>query len=68
MKIVDLSHGIKEGVPTYYGGSSPVFEWNATFETRDRTSSRIKMSTHTGTHVDAPLHFIRGGHRLMKSH
>lgn len=27
----------------------------------DLVLSSIKMSVHTGTHVDAPLHFLRGG-------
>lgn len=61
MRLIDLTHTILEGIPTYQGGSPPHFEWNATFEASGRTSTRLNMSTHTGTHIDAPLHFIHGG-------
>lgn len=61
MKLVDLTHPIRSGVPSYTGGSAPEFTPRATFETKGRMSTTIAMGTHTGTHVDAPLHFIFGG-------
>jgi arylformamidase len=30
------------------------------------TLSRIRMGLHTGTHVDAPLHFVRGGRTVAE--
>lgn len=32
----------------------------------DSTFSRIHMGLHTGTHVDAPLHFVRGGATILE--
>jgi arylformamidase len=61
MKLIDLSHPLIDGLGAYPGGSAPEFTWHSTFETKGRTSSIVKISTHSGTHVDAPLHFIPGG-------
>ena len=66
MKIIDLSHPVREGVAPYPGGPPPEFIWRSTFESKGRTSSQFCMSTHTGTHVDAPLHFIPDGKSLDK--
>ena len=46
---------------TYWGGSVTNFSWSASFDSSDRCSSRLEMSAHTATHIDAPLHFIPGG-------
>jgi arylformamidase len=61
MRFVDLTHPIQDGIATYPGSLPPRFEWHSTFETKRRLSSYFTISTHTGTHVDAPLHFIPGG-------
>jgi arylformamidase len=61
MNLIDLSHPLINGLGSYPGGSAPEFTWHSTFETNGRTSSIVKLSTHSGTHVDAPLHFIPGG-------
>jgi arylformamidase len=61
MNLIDLTHPLVNGQSAYPGASTPVFTWHSTFESKGRTSSNINMSTHSGTHVDAPLHFIPGG-------
>ncbi len=61
MNIVDLSHTVKSGVATYHGGMLPEFIARSTFETKGRVTSAIRMGIHTGTHLDAPLHFIPDG-------
>jgi arylformamidase len=57
----DLTHLIFEGMPTYPGEPRP--EFSAHFKLkRDRVNvTRLTMSSHTGTHVDAPKHFIANG-------
>jgi len=61
MKTIDLSHSIEDQMATYWGGSKTSFTWSSNFDRKDYASSRLEMSSHTGTHVDAPLHFIPGG-------
>ena len=57
----DLTHLIFEGMPTYPGEPKP--EFSAHFKLkRDKVNvTRLTMSSHTGTHVDAPKHFISNG-------
>ena len=63
-QIVDLSNPIEDEIPTY-----PRFP-NVSIETTDFaardgfTMERVEMNSHTGTHVDAPLHFIPEGKTL----
>lgn len=61
MNIVDLSHPVRNGVATYQGGMQPEFIARSTFETKGRVTSAIRLGIHTGTHLDAPLHFIPHG-------
>lgn len=62
-RFVDLSILLHEGMATYPVHWSPPFE--ATRVGRHgiegRESRRLTLGTHTGTHVDAPRHFIPGG-------
>ena len=62
MKIIDLSILLRKGSLSLVPGH-PDFELeDFHFHDRDfRSNSFLKMSTHTGTHVDAPYHFIRDG-------
>ncbi|MDR1377617.1 MAG: cyclase family protein [Synergistaceae bacterium] len=61
-RIVDLSYTLEEGMPVWptqarYGGT--LYE---SYDYGDEgLHSRIVMSEHTGTHIDAPKHFMRGG-------
>ncbi len=62
VKIVDLSYTLEEGMPawpTQARYSATVYE---SYDYGDvAVHSGICMSEHTGTHIDAPKHFIRGG-------
>jgi arylformamidase len=60
MNLIDLTHTLVNGRGAYPGASTPEFSWHSTFESKGRTSSLIRLSTHNGTHIDAPLHFIQG--------
>ncbi|KAJ7270128.1 putative cyclase [Mycena haematopus] len=61
MGIVDLSHSLKPGMQIYPG--DPVFCSScATTIPKDGYAVRsLSMGSHTGTHVDAPSHFIADG-------
>lgn len=61
-KLLDVSVPLRPGLPTYPG--NPPFELQPIKRIADGGSSnvsRLVMGTHTGTHVDAPKHFIDAG-------
>jgi kynurenine formamidase len=62
-RIVDLSYLLHDGMTTYPVHWSPPFEivQLGRHGIEGRESRKITMGTHTGTHVDAPRHFIPGG-------
>lgn len=65
-RIIDLTFPIHEGMTTF-----PV-PWHPTVEVsilgrhgiERRETRKITLGTHTGTHCDAPLHFIPGGNTV----
>lgn len=64
MKIVDLTHLIKEGMPVFPGTESPVLEAANTLERDGFREKKLHMYSHTGTHMDAPAHMIASGWTL----
>jgi arylformamidase len=62
MEIFDISVPIRPGMITYPGDPKVQMERVASIEHGDVANlSRLDFGLHTGTHVDAPLHFIDGG-------
>ncbi len=57
MNWVDVSTPIFSGMPNYPGDPRVVVEQSVD---RDCSVTSLAMSAHTGTHMDAPLHFIPG--------
>ena len=57
---VDLSHSLHEEMTTFPSPNHPRLELTelARHETEGRATRRLVIGTHTGTHVDAPLHFL----------
>jgi arylformamidase len=62
-RIVDLSYPLHDGMTTYPVHWSPPFEMIqlGRHGIEGRESRKITMGTHTGTHVDAPRHFVPNG-------
>jgi kynurenine formamidase len=62
-RIIDLSHPIHDGMPTFPVAWHPYVEVTqlGRHGIEARETRKIVLGTHTGTHVDAPLHFIPGG-------
>jgi arylformamidase len=60
-KAVDLTHNLQNGMHVYPGDPSPSFETYKSLEKDGVNLTRIVMGSHTGTHLDAPKHFIQGG-------
>ena len=64
MKIIDLSHIIKEEMPVFPGTDKPILEEANTIEKDGFKETLIKMYSHTGTHIDAPAHMLTEGLHL----
>jgi kynurenine formamidase len=61
MEIIDLSHVIEEGMSVYPGDPPPGIRSIATLNQEGFSEKELLMSTHTGTHIDAPAHLLTGG-------
>lgn len=62
--IVDLTHMIEAGMPVY-PGDPEVTQESASTMTRDGCRvARLTLSSHTGTHMDAPAHILSQGATL----
>jgi arylformamidase len=63
--IQDVSAVLGPGTPVWPGDPALTIEVQSHLDRGDSaTVHRVLCSTHTGTHVDAPAHFIRGGGSL----
>ncbi len=66
ISIVDLTMMIEEGMQTYPAHWHPMVEITqlGRYGTENRESRKIVLGTHTGTHCDAPRHFIPDGETI----
>lgn len=60
MQIIDLSHEISEQMTVFGGMEKPEITRKYTVEKDGFKLHELKISSHTGTHVDAPAHMIVG--------
>ncbi len=63
-RIVDLSHRVDEHTQVYPGDPRPRFEPVATIATEGANVLSVHLGSHSGTHVDAPYHFVERGERI----
>jgi arylformamidase len=62
---IDISVPLRSGMVTWPGDPEVRIERILDIEKGDEVNlSRLDMGAHTGTHMDAPLHFIRNGKSL----
>lgn len=65
MKIYDISVPIRANMPVYEGDPGVKIEaWSAFAKGDSSNVSMLNFGAHTGTHVDAPAHFIEGARRI----
>lgn len=60
-KVKDLTHTISDGFPTYFGVPGIDMEAGNVFDEDGFNTFIWHLSEHTGTHMDAPLHFTKDG-------
>jgi len=62
MKIYDISLPITSTMPVWPGDPPVEMKKLSSLENGDYANvTQLQMSVHTGTHIDAPSHFIRDG-------
>ena len=66
MKVIDLTHTIKTGMPVFPGTEPPKLDAASTFEKDGFRETLLTMYSHTGTHMDAPAHVREDGITLDK--
>src|SRR3989338_6342700 len=64
MKIIDLTHTFTEDMPVYPGDPKSTLKQIATLNKDGYNDHKIETVMHVGTHMDAPLHMIKGGKRI----
>lgn len=61
MRIHDLTRPISPGMPVYPGDPEVDFRREADLDRDGYRLASVRLGTHTGTHVDAPAHFLAQG-------
>lgn len=60
-KVVDLTHAYDDKFPTFDGNPGIIYEPAVEFDKSGYQLWKISIFEHTGTHIDAPLHFSKDG-------
>lgn len=64
MKPIDLSLTISESIPSFPGSPTPQFiDWSD-IDHDGYNLELLFLSSHTGTHLDAPYHFVKNGLKI----
>ena len=63
-EIVDLSHPLQNGMPVYPGDPVARIHPATTIGEHGYNVLNVRMGSQTGTHVDAPYHFLEEGARI----
>ena len=65
MQIYDITVPIRPGMPIYEGDPAvDIAAWSALRKGDSANVSFLHFGAHTGTHVDAPAHFIEGARKI----
>ena len=64
MKIIDLSHTIHDEIQIYPGDPVPSINRGLTHEKDYCHVDVLTLGSHTGTHIDAPYHFLVEGQKI----
>lgn len=60
MKVIDLTHTITEKMPVFPGTEQPQLITVNNYGENGFRETLLKITTHTGTHIDPPAHIYNG--------
>lgn len=60
MNIIDFTHSISENMPIYQGSEQPKLTQTSLYGKDGFKETLLCLSSHTGTHADAPSHLFKG--------
>lgn len=61
---IDLTLTISESIPSFPGSPKPQFISWSNLKDDGYNLELLFLSTHTGTHLDAPFHFVKNGMKI----
>jgi arylformamidase len=64
MKVIDLSHTIHDEIQIYPGDPAPSIKRGLIHEKDYCHVDVLTLGSHTGTHIDAPFHFLKKGKKI----
>lgn len=64
MKPIDLTLTISPSIPTFPDSPKPQFILWSTLKDNEYNLELLFLSSHTGTHLDAPYHFVKNGIKI----
>ena len=64
MEVIDLTHTIHDDIQIFPGDPIPSIRRSLTHEKDYCHVDLLKLGSHTGTHIDAPYHFLKDGQRI----
>jgi len=67
-EIIDLTYDLEDGMTTFSASWHPQFSITqiGRHEFEGRETRKVTFGTHAGTHMDAPLHFVKCGKSIEK--
>ena len=65
-KVADMTHELHEGFPTYFGAQQFFMDQKFNFREHGFNLFAMRVNEHTGTHIDAPLHFSADGNSVAE--
>jgi len=64
MELLDLTLTVSEKISTFPGSPQPSFVQDKNIKNDGYNSELLLLSSHTGTHMDAPYHFLEKGAKI----
>ena len=64
MKPIDLTLTISKSIPNFPGSPQPQFIVWSNIKDDGYNLELLFLSSHTGTHIDAPYHFVKNGFKI----
>ncbi len=65
-KVSDLTHEVHEQFPTYFGAQQLFRDQKFNIDDHGFNLYELRINEHTGTHIDAPLHFSADGQSVAE--